>query len=88
MFRTGLEVLDLEDMETETHSALGNEGGSKIWYHSCRCGEEKGFLIREEDLARDVERGEVVIGCVGCSLWARVTFAVDDDSEEADDERK
>jgi len=87
MFRTGLQELDLDDMEIEICSDLDHEG-SRIWYHSCRCGSEKGFLIREEDMEREVERGEVVVGCVGCSLWARVLFAVDDGGEELEGETK
>jgi len=87
MFRTGLQELDLDDMEVEICYDLDHEV-SRMWYHSCRCGAEKGFLIHEEDMEREVERGEVVIGCVGCSLWARVMFAVDDGGEELEDEGK
>jgi len=52
------------------------------WYRGCRCGRERGYMVSEGDLEEAVgngERkgeGEVVVGCVGCSLWVRVTFAV------------
>lgn len=86
IFRTGLEAFDLDEMEIEILSDFGN-GGSRIWYHSCRCGADKGFSIREEDLEREAECGEVVVGCVGCSLWARVMFSVDD-GRELEDEKE
>ncbi|PLB39858.1 CSL zinc finger-domain-containing protein [Aspergillus candidus] len=69
-FHTGLEVVDLEDLryeETDTET---------VWYRGCRCGDERGFLVTEEDLEREVEGGEVVVGCRGCSLYLRVLFAV------------
>ena len=68
---SGLEAVDLDDLAfDEEHST---------WYRSCRCGNEKGFVISEEELENDAEHGEVVTGCRGCSLWLRVTFAVVED---------
>ncbi|PGH35950.1 hypothetical protein GX50_01275 [[Emmonsia] crescens] len=84
-FRTGMEVFDLDDMEIGSGSASGtgiDDSNGGAWYHSCRCGEERGFLVLEEDLEREAERGEVVVGCRGCSLWARVVFAVDEGGED------
>lgn len=79
-FRTGLEVFDLDDMQIddECDAASDGEHGS-LWYRSCRCGDEKGFLVKEEELEREAERGEIVVGCRGCSLWAKIMFAVDED---------
>ena len=88
-FRTGLEIFDLDDMHAEVSSLpqqqdgkeevrRGNADEGTIWYRSCRCGDEKGFLVREADLEREIERGEVMVGCRGCSLWAKVLFAVDE----------
>ncbi|KAL2362825.1 hypothetical protein RJZ56_004296 [Blastomyces dermatitidis] len=88
-FRTSMEVFDLDDMQMAdgtfgpdfgTNSDDNGSGGT--WYHSCRCGEEKGFVVLEEELEREAERGEVVVGCRGCSLWATVVFAVDESGEE------
>ncbi|KAF3483829.1 diphthamide biosynthesis protein 4 [Arthroderma uncinatum] len=83
VFRTGLEVLDLDDMAMETViSQSGGEGEqntTETWYQGCRCGDEKGFMVTEEDLEKEVEKGEVIIGCRGCSLWAKVVFAVHED---------
>ncbi|KAB8265803.1 CSL zinc finger-domain-containing protein [Aspergillus pseudonomiae] len=73
VFHTGLEVVDLEDLACE------EEGDSAFWYRGCRCGDEKGFLVSEEDLEREAEHGEIVIGCRGCSLWMKVLFAVEED---------
>ncbi|OJD14754.1 hypothetical protein AJ78_04928 [Emergomyces pasteurianus Ep9510] len=86
-FRTGMEVFDLDDMEIGSASGSGSGTGGAdssdgAWYHSCRCGEERGFLVLEEDLEREAERGEVVVGCRGCSLWARVVFAIDNGAED------
>ena len=67
----GLETVDLDDLVFDEEHIT--------WYRSCRCGNEKGFLIREEELERDTEDGEVITGCRGCSLWLRVTFAVAED---------
>ncbi|PGH04629.1 hypothetical protein AJ79_07026 [Helicocarpus griseus UAMH5409] len=84
IFRTGMETFDLDDMvEAEGGSNDHDDGGEGgVWYRSCRCGEERGFLVLEEDLEREAERGEVVVGCLGCSLWARVVFAVEEGGDE------
>ncbi|KLJ12930.1 hypothetical protein EMPG_12097 [Blastomyces silverae] len=88
-FRTGMEVFDLDDMQmaraafgSDSGTNSDNNGSGGTWYHSCRCGEEKGFVVLEEELEREAERGEVVVGCRGCSLWAKVVFAVDEGGEE------
>ncbi|KAB8239612.1 diphthamide biosynthesis protein 4 [Aspergillus alliaceus] len=73
VFHTGLEVVDLEDLGCE------EEGDSAYWYRGCRCGDEKGFLVTERDLEREVEHGEIVVGCRGCSLWMKILFAVEED---------
>ncbi|KAI1945816.1 Diphthamide biosynthesis protein 4 [Ophidiomyces ophidiicola] len=78
-FRTGLEVFDLDDMQVGVEA-----GGAEFWYRGCRCGDEKGFLVREEDLESEMERGEILAGCRGCSLWAKILFAVDEGEEEED----
>jgi diphthamide biosynthesis protein 4 len=65
---TGLEIVDLDDLaydETEV-----------TWYRSCRCGDERGFLIREADLEEASDLGELHVGCKGCSLWLKVLFGV------------
>lgn len=67
----GLDTTDLDDL-------LSNEEQG-MWYRSCRCGNEQGFMVTEEELERNAEYGEVVIGCRGCSLWLRVTFAMSED---------
>jgi DnaJ-class molecular chaperone len=80
-FQTGVEAVDLDDLNFEEN---GGEGGEGIWSRSCRCGQERGFEVREgdlEDAEREGER-EVSVGCKGCSLWLRVLFGVVE--EEAD----
>ena len=68
----GVESVDLDDLiYDETQS---------LWYRSCRCGLSRSYVISEKELESNVERGEVVTGCPGCSIWLRVTFAVDDGS--------
>jgi diphthamide biosynthesis protein 4 len=71
VFHTGLEVVDLEDLACDE----GEDGD--CWYRGCRCGDERGFLVSEEDLERESEHGEIVIGCRGCSLWLKILFAVE-----------
>lgn len=75
-FRTGVEVVDLDDLEMDDED--GYENGKGMWYRGCRCGEERGFEVREEDLeeAAGEGSGEVSVGCKGCSLWLRVLFGV------------
>jgi diphthamide biosynthesis protein 4 len=75
VFYTGLEVVDLEDL---TCDEAADAGQGDNWFRGCRCGDERGFLVTEEDLEREVENGEVVVGCRGCSLWVRVVFGLDD----------
>lgn len=74
-FRTGVEVVDLDDLECEE--------GEGVWYRSCRCGEEKGFEVREQDLEKVSGEGEseISVGCKGCSLWLRVLFGVVDEGD-------
>lgn len=82
IFHTGLEIVDLEDLIYEeggdaaaSDQTISQAGG--VWYRGCRCGDEKGFLIVEEQLEQEAEYGEIVVGCRGCSLWLKVLFAVD-----------
>ncbi|PYH79419.1 DnaJ-domain-containing protein [Aspergillus uvarum CBS 121591] len=81
LFHTGLEVVDLEDLGC----AEDEDGDGDVWYRGCRCGDERGFLLTEEDLEREAENGEIVVGCRGCSLWMKVLFAVENDG--SDDEQ-
>ncbi|KAF2684946.1 hypothetical protein K458DRAFT_301471 [Lentithecium fluviatile CBS 122367] len=91
-FVLGLEVLDLGDFETTeiitcieeegpASSAEHRDGGGEgmEWTRACRCGAERGFRIREEELVEAEGRGEseVLVGCEGCSLWVRVEFGVE-----------
>jgi len=75
LFRTGVEIIDLDDLDAD--EAQG------IWYRSCRCGDERGFLISEADLEEAANEGELSVGCKGCSLWLKVLFVVMED--EVDD---
>jgi diphthamide biosynthesis protein 4 len=68
IFKTGVEIVDLEDLEFDEVE--------KCWFRGCRCGDDRGFLLRESDL-EDVEAdGEIHVGCKGCSLWLKVLFGV------------
>ncbi|KAJ5526209.1 hypothetical protein N7494_012859 [Penicillium frequentans] len=70
VFHTGLETVDLDDMDYD------EEDGS--WYRGCRCGDERGFSVTENHLESSMDHGEVVIGCVGCSLYMKILFAAED----------
>jgi diphthamide biosynthesis protein 4 len=73
-FKTGVELVDLDDLDYDEAECL--------WYRGCRCGDERGFLVREEDLEDAGDEGEVVVGCRGCSLWLRVLFGVVEDEDD------
>ncbi|KAH6223086.1 hypothetical protein HBI53_065880 [Parastagonospora nodorum] len=90
-FLAGLEVLDLSDFcVLDPRFEFGEEGaegegdkergddeeGQMEWTRACRCGDENGFRILEEELEDAEQRGEgeVLVGCGGCSLWVRVGF--------------
>ena len=68
--RTGLETVDLDD--------LAFDPASSLWSRSCRCGDERGFIVTEAELEKNVEDGELFVGCKGCSLWLRVLFGVEE----------
>ncbi|EUC30163.1 hypothetical protein COCCADRAFT_104582 [Bipolaris zeicola 26-R-13] len=83
-FILGLELVDLSDFEevelrTTTMSTSEEDDGVE-WTRGCRCGDEKGFRIVEEELEDAQLRGEneVLVGCRGCSLWLRVGFEVEE----------
>ena len=67
----GLETIDLDDLLYDDQHTL--------WHRSCRCGKERAYTITEEELEMNIEEGEIITGCQGCSLWLRVTFAVAED---------
>lgn len=75
-FQTGVENVDLDD--------LAFDDAEECWYRSCRCGNDKGYLFREADLEEVGEEGELMVGCLDCSLWLRVHFAVVRDDEDVD----
>ncbi|KAH7062387.1 CSL zinc finger-domain-containing protein [Macrophomina phaseolina] len=79
-WRLGLEAVDLDDL------AFDEDAG--VWWRGCRCGAERGFIVEEEALEEAAGEGvsggggaEVLVGCVGCSLWMRVGFAVIEEEE-------
>ncbi|KAH6897098.1 Diphthamide biosynthesis protein 4 [Thelonectria olida] len=72
-FQTGVENVDLDD--------LAYDDAEDCWYRSCRCGNDRGYLFHEADLEEVGDEGELVVGCLDCSLWLRVHFAVVEDSD-------
>ncbi|KAK1514446.1 CSL zinc finger [Colletotrichum costaricense] len=74
-FQTGIEVVDLDDLEVEEPPSDGPEAMCS-WYRSCRCGNSRGFFFTEADLEEAGENGELLVGCQDCSLWMKVHFAV------------
>lgn len=67
-FQTGVESVDLDDLDFDQ--------GRGSWYRPCRCGNERSYCFTEDDLIEVEEEGELVVGCLDCSLWLRVHFAV------------
>ncbi|KAJ9626362.1 Diphthamide biosynthesis protein 4 [Taxawa tesnikishii (nom. ined.)] len=66
VFHTGLDVVDLDDLEYD--EATG------VWWRGCRCGQERGYIVTEDELEKDARYGELITGCKGCSLWLKVLF--------------
>ncbi|KIL84285.1 diphthamide biosynthesis protein 4 [Fusarium avenaceum] len=73
-FQTGVESVDLDD--------LAFDDDQECWYRPCRCGNDHSYEFREADLEEVSDEGELVVGCLDCSLWLRVHFAVMDEDEE------
>lgn len=75
----GLETEDLDDLEYDE--------AVTVWYRSCRCGQERGYILGEMQLekAADAGQDEVFIGCSGCSLWLKVSFAIAEGDKEPKD---
>lgn len=71
IFHTGIETVDLDDLEVDDTQG--------IWFRSCRCGDDRGFLVKEADLEEAANEGELTVGCRGCSLWLKVLFGVIED---------
>lgn len=68
---TGLDIVDLDDLEFDDEKS--------VWWRSCRCGQERGFIVTEDELEKEARFGELVTGCRGCSLWLKVLFGVEED---------
>ncbi|MCJ1287425.1 hypothetical protein MMC26_006775 [Xylographa opegraphella] len=68
---SGLETVDLDDLDFDEAEGL--------WYRTCRCGNQRGYLISEDDLAKEAAHGEIITGCGGCSLWLKVLFQTADE---------
>lgn len=73
-FQTGVENVDLDD--------LAWDEAEHCWYRSCRCGNDRGYLFKELDLEEAGEDSELVVGCLDCSLWLKVHFAVVEEDED------
>ncbi|KAK7226012.1 hypothetical protein V2G26_014015 [Clonostachys chloroleuca] len=75
-FRTGVENVDLDD-------DLPFDEGKDVWYRSCRCGNDRGYVFGEDDLEEVGGEGELMVGCLDCSLWLNVHFAQVDNDDTA-----
>lgn len=71
---TGLDIVDLDDLDYD--EATG------AWWRGCRCGQERGFIITEDELEKETRFGELITGCRGCSLWLKVLFGIEEEEEE------
>ena len=67
----GIDTLDLDDFNRDEPSGA--------WYSNCRCGNEKGFIVTENELQSSSLLGEIIAECQSCSLHLRLTFATADE---------
>lgn len=37
-----------------------------------------GYVVTEDELEKNLEDRELIVGCRGCSLWLRVLFSVEE----------
>ncbi|KAH8812591.1 diphthamide biosynthesis protein-like protein 4 [Xylogone sp. PMI_703] len=79
-YHTGVEVADLDDLEVDEANGT--------WYRSCRCGDDRGYLITEQDLEEAAADGELDVGCNRCSLWLKVLFGVIEEDGEEEESKK
>ncbi|EAA35225.1 diphthamide biosynthesis protein 4 [Neurospora crassa OR74A] len=91
-FQTGIDTIDLDDMVFVPHETSSSAGISRnekdTWYRPCRCGNERGFALTEEDLEENADLGEVLVQCADCTIWLRVCYVVAEDDEEEEEEKE
>lgn len=73
-FQTGVENVDLDDLPYDEKTSS--------WYRGCRCGNDRAYVFSEDDLEACGDEGELMVGCLDCSLWLRVYFAVVEDDAQ------
>ncbi|KAI5203159.1 DnaJ-domain-containing protein [Aureobasidium subglaciale] len=73
IFHTGLDIVDLDDLDYDEKTGE--------WWKGCRCGQDRGFVITEDELENESRYGELITGCKGCSLWLKVLFGIEEDEE-------
>ncbi|KAJ4399415.1 Diphthamide biosynthesis protein 4 [Neurospora sp. IMI 360204] len=78
-FQTGIDTIDLDDM---VFVESDDNGKGDTWYRSCRCGNERGFALTEEDMEENADLGEVLVQCADCTIWLRVCYVVAEDEVE------
>ncbi|KAK3395862.1 hypothetical protein B0T20DRAFT_47182 [Sordaria brevicollis] len=86
-FQTGIDTIDLDELEFLEGTVQNGGNGKDTWYRSCRCGNERGFALTEEDLEENADLGEVLVQCQDCTIWLRVVYVVAEDDEEEDEEK-
>lgn len=63
------DVVDLGDMTVREGPDQTSE-----WTWPCRCGEQDGYVVTEQDLEDNLDLEEVAVQCIGCSLWITVQY--------------
>ena len=78
----GLESFDLEELDYKEDP----ETGKGRWMRQCRCGNDPGYVVTEAELeevysldekGHSADMKQILVGCQGCSLLIRLTFAVE-----------
>ena len=77
IFHSGLDTVDLDDLDFDEVN--------NVWTRACRCGQERGFVVTEQELEKEMENGELCTGCRGCSLWLGVLFEANPGDQQNDE---
>lgn len=48
------------------------------WTRPCRCGQDEGYVLTEDNLEQNGSATSIIVQCVGCSLWIEVQYDIEE----------